>query len=80
MKNNIIPDVTAFPLDQALNLLEKHSVSYYVKKALPFRPPGKSSGKVENKELQPTVYRVIRQVEGKEGVVELVVAPEAAAE
>ncbi len=79
MNNDKIPDVTAFPLDHALKLLENWGVSYYVKKAFPFRPP-KKAGKVENNELQPPVYRVIRQVEGKEGMVELMVAPEAAAE
>lgn len=77
MESNKIPDVTALPLDQALKLLEKHGVSYYVKKALPVRPLG-TTGKVDKKEQQHPVYRVIRQIDG-EGMVELVVAPEAAA-
>lgn len=78
MKKDNIPDVTAFPLDQAIQILEKQEISYYVKKALPYRPPGKLNKKV-NKEQQSPGYRIIRQTEGIEGVVELVIALEVAA-
>lgn len=77
MKNDEIPDVTAFPVEHAFRLLEDHGVSYYVKKALPSRPLGKVRQN-KNKEQQPPTYRVIRQIESKEGVIELVIAPEAA--
>ncbi len=78
MKKDNIPDVTGFPLDRAIQLLEKQGTSYYVKKALPYRPPGKVN-KDKNEERQSPAYRVIRQTKGIEGVVELVIALEIAA-
>lgn len=77
MRNTYIPDVTAFPLEEALQLLEKNGVNYYVKKTAPLFSSSRKS-KAANEVKKALLYRVIRQREDNTGIIELVIAPEAA--
>ncbi len=66
-----IPDITAYPLDRAEEVLRDNNLNYYVKKnfiddSLSYFLKPKTGSQY---------YRVIRQVM-KEDVVELIIAPE----
>lgn len=77
MDKQQFPDLIAFPLDQAMQILEKNGVPYYIKKALPFRLSKIS--KENNNQMQQIICRVIRQLEKSDGIVEILIAPESGA-
>ena len=72
-----VPLVLAFTLEQARRVLEEHGLPYVLKETAPTGPRGRKGENIGP--APPSVLRVIRQTEGRGGVVELVVARENAA-
>jgi len=70
-----IPDVIAYRLDLAKKMLEDRKIHYYPKETVPVRPMAKQSDETE---LNPQAYRIIRQKLNRDGILELIVAREAA--
>lgn len=75
MHKQQIPDLKAYRLDLAKKLLADLNIHYYLKEAIPMRPMEKLSDEAR---LNPQAYRVIRQKVNKDGILELIVAREAA--
>ena len=70
-----IPDIIAYRLDLAKKMLEDRNIHYCIKETVPVRPAAKLSDETG---LNPQAYRVIRQKLNKDGILELIVAREAA--
>lgn len=68
-----IPDVTAYRLDQAKDILEKYGAKFYYKEIVV--PP--LTGKKERpSDCSFKIYRILRQVEVGNNLIELTVAAE----
>ncbi len=65
----MIPDVTAYPLSNALEILKDNNINFYLKKSVPPDYTGE-----KNRECIPEQFRVVRQSVVGDALVELVVS------
>ena len=75
MHRQQIPDLKAYRLDLAKIILADLNIHYCLKETVPVRSMEKLSDETR---LNPQAYRVIRQRVCKDGMLELIVAREAA--
>jgi beta-lactam-binding protein with PASTA domain len=68
-----IPDVTAYRLDEAINILEKKGIKFNLKKTIP-PLSGLEDHKV--KEISKKNYRVVKQMELEDYTLELIIVAE----
>ena len=71
---NIIPEITAYRLEEAIAILTRSRLKYSVKK---ITPPFRTENTVVGKDrVEKTGYRVLKQTLQADNVLELVVARE----
>lgn len=65
----MLPDVTAYPLNKALEILEDKHIDYYLKKSDPV-----NAVDAHRKCCSPEKFRVVRQSEVRGALIELVIS------
>lgn len=65
-----IPDITAYRLDEAINILQRKGIKFKLKKTF---PPSSGFPKYEEKDFSLPKYRVVKQTPINEYTVELIV-------
>ncbi len=66
-----VPDLTAYPLDEAISILKKMNLDFLIKKTAPSWRQGDGS-----RHLSSTYYRVLKQTEIGDNIIELIIAAE----
>jgi len=73
--SEIVPDLTAYRLDEAISILRTMKVNYSLQKTAP--PTGRGDS---GRRLSPSFYRVLKQTEIGDNIIELVIAADCSVE